>query len=78
MLYKQASGFTLLELMISITILTMILGIILGAMRLGSRSWEVGEKRIDRVQKIRMTHDIISEDIKSILPTKRGQGSQRS
>jgi len=66
---KRKSGFTLLELMISVTILSLILGVILGAMRLGSRSWEVGEKRIDRLQRMRITYDIISEDIKSILPS---------
>ncbi|UCG70170.1 MAG: hypothetical protein JSV09_03905 [Thermoplasmata archaeon] len=55
--------------MISITILSLILGVILGAMRLGSRSWEAGEKRIDRLQRMRITYDIISEDIKSILPS---------
>ncbi len=56
-------------MMISITILALILGVILGAMRLGSRSWEAGEKRIDRLQRMRITYDIISEDIKSILPS---------
>jgi len=76
MLRKQAPGFTLLELMISITILTLILAVIFGAMRLGSRSWEVGEKRIDRIQRMRITHDIISEDIRSILPTGSGRGSR--
>lgn len=53
--------------MISVTILALILGVILGAMRLGSRSWEVEEKRVERLQRMRVTYDIISEDIKSVL-----------
>ncbi|MGA1795780.1 MAG: type II secretion system protein J [bacterium] len=69
------SGFTLLELMISVTILTLILGVIFGAMRLGSRSWEKGEERIDRLQRMRVTYDILSEDIRSIpLSGGRRQG----
>ena len=78
MFTKQDSGFTLLELMISITILALILGVIFGAMRLGSRSWEVGEKRIDRLQRMRMTYDIISEDIKSVLPANLGRSTMKS
>ncbi|MGA1863513.1 MAG: prepilin-type N-terminal cleavage/methylation domain-containing protein [bacterium] len=79
-LKRRETGFTLLELMISITILSLIMGVILGAMRLGTRAWEAGEKRIDRLQRMRITYDIISEDIKSILPSgikkKSDQGSQ--
>lgn len=66
-IFKRETGFTLLELVISVTILTLILGVILGAMRLGSRSWEVEEKRVERLQRMRVTYDIISEDVKSIL-----------
>lgn len=64
----RESGFTLLELVISVTILSLILGIILGALRLGIRSWEVGEERIERLQRERVSYELISEDIKSILP----------
>ncbi len=46
-------------------------------MRLGGRSWEIEEKRIDRLQRIRVTYDIISEDIKSIVSENiRVPGSQ--
>jgi len=37
-------GFTLLELLISMTILAMIVVIIFGAFRVGIRAWEKGEK----------------------------------
>ena len=67
----------MLELMISVTILTLILGVIFGAMRLGSRSWEVGEERIDRLQRMRVTYDIISEDIKSILSANLGKSAMK-
>jgi len=65
---KFESGFTLLELIISVTILVLFLGVIFGTIRLASRSWEAGEKRVERIQRARVSYDLISEDIKSIFP----------
>ena len=68
MLNKQKqSGFTLLELLISVTILAIILTIIMGAMRLASRAFDVGDKRIDKYQRIRVMYDFITEDIRSMV-----------
>ena len=43
-------GFTLIELIIAITIVSMIMAIILGGMRLSIRAWEVGEGRVEVYQ----------------------------
>lgn len=59
----------MLELIISVTILALFLGVIFGTIRLASRSWEVGEKRVEGIQRTRASYDLISEDIKSIFPT---------
>ena len=37
-------GFTLLELMLSLAIMGLVLLIIFGALRVGTRAWEKGEK----------------------------------
>lgn len=64
---QKQEGFTLLELLLSITILAMILGIIMGAMRLASRAFEAGDKQIDKIQHVRVMYDFIMEDIRSMV-----------
>ncbi|MGA1867000.1 MAG: type II secretion system protein J [bacterium] len=66
-IHRNENGFTLLELLISISILAMILAIIMGAMRLGSKAWDSGERRIEKYQRVRVVYDLISEDIRSMV-----------
>jgi prepilin-type N-terminal cleavage/methylation domain-containing protein len=61
-------GFTLLELMISIVILGIIIVIIVGAMRLGFRSVDAGEKKIESLERMRASLDIIESQIQSQIP----------
>ena len=61
-------GFTLLELIIAITLLSLIVLIITGALRLGYRSIEAGERRIDAVERYRSSLTIISAQIQSATP----------
>jgi general secretion pathway protein J len=61
-------GFTLLELMISISMLVIIIVIISGAMRLGSRSIASGEKKIEALERLRTSLSIINAQIQSGLP----------
>jgi len=61
-------GFTLLELMISFAIIAIIVVIILGAMRLGLHSVDSGEKRIDSIERIRRSVNIIDSQIQSQIP----------
>ncbi len=61
-------GFTLLELTISITLIGIIVVIIAGAMRLGTRAIESGEKRIDYLERTRSSLNIIDSQIQSYIP----------
>ena len=63
---KIYNGFTLLEVLISITILALILAVIMGAMRLGSKAWETGNRKVEEIQRERISFDLLAEDIKSI------------
>jgi len=67
---KRASGFTLLELLIAFTILSLILLVIAGAMRLGSASWERGEEKAEKYQKSRIAFNLLSQQLKSAYPYK--------
>jgi general secretion pathway protein J len=58
-------GFTLLELMLSLTILGVVLLIIFGALRVGTRAWEKGEKDVAVHQRQRAVLDLLSQQIAS-------------
>lgn len=64
----RQKGFTLLELLISITILGLIAVILFGAMRLGMRSVDSGEKKIERLERARASMRIINSQIQSLMP----------
>ena len=59
-------GFTLLELLISLTILGVIVVIIFGAFRIGIRAWEKGEKDVESRQRQRIVLDLIKRQLASI------------
>jgi len=58
-------GFTLLELMLSLTILGVVLLIIFGALRVGTRAWEKGEKDVAVHQRQRAVLGLLSRQIAS-------------
>ena len=66
----NAWGFTLVEVMITLTILGFILLMIFGAFRLGLSAWEKGETLKDDHQRARITSQLISRQVKSIVPYK--------
>ncbi|MBL7031788.1 MAG: prepilin-type N-terminal cleavage/methylation domain-containing protein [Nitrospira sp.] len=67
---KWDSGFTLLELMISITILSMIAVIIASVFRLGLGAWERGEEEAEAVQTMRVLSGLVFQQLKSAYPYK--------
>ena len=60
-----SSGFTLLELILSLTILGVVLLIIFGALRIGTRAWEKGEKDVAVHQRQRAVLSLLSQQIAS-------------
>ena len=61
-------GFTLLELMISLTIMGLILVLVFGAFRIGSRAWEKGEKDVEAHQRERVVLELLKRQIASACP----------
>lgn len=59
-------GFTLLELMLALTITAMIGVILLGAFRIGIRAWEKGERDTEKHQRQRMVLNMMREQIVAI------------
>ena len=64
---ENKDGFTLLELIVSLTILGVIVTIVLGAMRIGVRAWEKGEGDIENQQRCRIVLDRIGQQMASMV-----------
>jgi len=58
-------GFTLLELLISMVMLGIIVVILVGALRLGFRSVESGERKADSLERMRVSLSVIDSQIQS-------------
>ncbi|MFP4308340.1 MAG: type II secretion system protein J [Desulfococcaceae bacterium] len=63
---RRVVGFTLLELMISMTVLGIIMTLVYGAMRLGTRTWETGQAQMDRWQRRQAIMALIERQLGSI------------
>jgi general secretion pathway protein J len=61
-------GFTLLELLISITLLVVIIAITMGAMRMGTRSVTSGERKMDAQERFRTVLSLMDAQIQSQVP----------
>ncbi len=65
---RSASGFTLLELLIAITLLVLIVAIAMGALRLSARSLEAGDRRMEAHERLRNVLIVMDAQIQSQLP----------
>jgi prepilin-type N-terminal cleavage/methylation domain-containing protein len=65
---NSQTGFTLLELIISIAILSAVLVTIYATLSMGSRTWDKGERDIEKVQRMRVVMDLLSREIKAAYP----------
>lgn len=71
-------GFTLLELLISMLLLLLVTLITTGAMRLGYRSVESGEKRIEAQERFRTSLNAVESQIQAGIPsTTTAEGTEK-
>jgi len=64
----KRSGFTLLELIISLTIIAVIVTVIQNGFHIGIRAWEKGESAIEEQQRYRFVLELIQEQLASAFP----------
>lgn len=69
-------GFTLMEILISMSIVSIIMVIILQAFSLSNKAWQVGEKRVDEFQRTRIIIDQINRELRGAYPFKFFQNSE--
>lgn len=65
---RYEGGFTLIEVLISLTILSLIFVAVLGAIQVGAKSWESGEARAEESQRNRTLIDTLARDLTMIYP----------
>jgi prepilin-type N-terminal cleavage/methylation domain-containing protein len=65
---QRDKGFTLLELLISMTLFLLVIVILGGALRLGFRSIGAGERRIDTLERFRSSYGIVMTQLQSSAP----------
>lgn len=67
---KNRIGFTLLEVIVAIAILSMVALIIGSGFRLGVKAWEKGEAKTQETQRLRVLSGLILQGLKSAYPYK--------
>lgn len=60
---KGCHGFTLFELLLSMTIVAVVVALVLGVFRVGHRAWERGDKAIETLQRLRGIGDRIHRQL---------------
>ncbi|MGH6912899.1 MAG: PulJ/GspJ family protein, partial [Geminicoccales bacterium] len=65
---RRAHGFTLLELLVAITLLGVLMAALFGALRLGARVWETGTARQDASARIQIVHNLLRRELAQTVP----------
>lgn len=68
---RSGRGFTLLEVMISIALISMLVVVIAGAMRLAYRSIDRGERRSEYLERLKVSFFLLNAQIQSAIPLVR-------
>ena len=66
--WTSVSGFTLLELIIALSILSMVIVLIGRGFHLGLNAWEKGESETRWTQRLRVLSGLMSQQLKSVYP----------
>ena len=73
-----ARGFTLLELLVAITLLGLLAAALLGGLRLGIRAWETSEQRLEATSQVTIVQDFLRERLVQAYPLQDyGDGIER-
>lgn len=70
---RPQRGFTLLELLVAITLLGLLLAALFGGLRLGARAWETSEARLDRSARLQVVQDVLRQRLTQTYPIRVGR-----
>jgi len=63
---RQDSGFTLIEVLVSLTILTAVLGLLSSALKTLSQNWNANANRLERTEMVARAFDIFQRDVSGL------------
>ena len=72
------AGFTLLEVMVAMVVLSLIMTASFGALRLGERSWEAGQARSTETETLRSVSGVLQRQFKQILPLSWTENTEKT
>jgi general secretion pathway protein J len=64
----SSAGFTLLELLIAITLLGLLMAALFGGLRLGARAWERSEERLDDGARLQVVQNFLRDRLAQAYP----------
>lgn len=67
---RAAQGFTLLEVLLALTLLAMMMGMIYTSLNVGIRAWDAGDARVTEASNWRMVERFIRREVGQIFPTR--------
>ena len=72
----QSAGFTLVELLVAIMILTLFMTASMGAVRVASKSWAAGQERADATEQMRAVADFLRRQFAQLPALTVGEGQE--
>ena len=73
-----SAGFTLLELLIAITLLGLLMAALFGGLRLGARAWERSEQRLDKSARLQVVQNFLRDRLAQAYPLEGDDEAGRS
>ena len=70
----RSAGFTLVELLVAIMILTLFMTASMGAVRIAGKSWAAGQERADATEQMRATADFLRRQFAQLPALTIGEG----
>src|SRR5687767_13926988 len=65
---KTAAGFTLLELLVAMTVLGVLTGLLATGLSFGARIWEREQTQLEQWAELQMVHDVIRRTVGEAWP----------
>ena len=65
---QKIHGFTLIEIQIALLLLVLIMGLMFGALYMGSKSWKKGQAQNELIEEKRLVSEFLRKQISQIIP----------
>jgi len=66
--HTRCDGFTLLELLVALTVLSLVVAFLFGSFRLGTQAWKRAEQKADRIADVQLVQNFIRNQLERAEP----------